>query len=406
MPFVEKISKGLTKQDLMLILLLKISLLLVFLKSLFAWFLWELNPYIVAAISIFFSILFCIARPSYFPLKKEIFISVLLLVLVEFYCVRGSNINGYFGTLLTTIPIIFVLLLKDTIKIDLLFFLTSAIALILFVSLCAWILFLAGVQLPYSVVNFNDGQYWYNNYFFFLYNLNPSEIIPRFSGIFLEPGHLGVITSFLLFANHFALKRKEVLVLLVVTIFTFSLAAYLLLAISISVFLLMKSKKPFFYFALWLSFILIGYYFFVTLNHGDNIVNNLIIERLQVVDGDLAGNNRFSSSMDSYFEGFLKSDNLYTGISNSKYESLDLGPNAGYKVFFLQNGILGTSLLFLFYLSLVFSNKSKEALFFLFVYVLAFFQRSYALWECELLIFITAVSLFKTMDGKKKYGSN
>jgi hypothetical protein len=401
-----KVFDVLKRQDYFLLYLLKIGILLVFLKSLFSWFLWELSPYLIGSISIFFCGLYWMVRPSYFPLKKRIFVAIMLLIIVEFYCVRGSNLNGYIGVLLMTIPIIFVLLLKDTMKIDLLWFLTSAMALILLVSMFAWILFLAGVQFPYTKVNFNDGQYWYNNYYFFLYNLNPSEIIPRFSSIFLEPGHLGMITSFLLFANHFAIKRKEVLVLLVVTIFTFSLAAYLLLTISVSVFLLMKSKKPILYFTVWLGFLMIGYYFFNTLNNGNNIVNNLIIERVQVVDGDLSGNNRFSSSMDSYFEDFLKSDNVYTGIGNTKYELLNLGPNAGYKVFFLQYGILGTSLLFLFYLSLVFSSKSKEAAFFLIVYILSFSQRAYALWACELLIFITAVSLFKINKSKNKFGSN
>jgi hypothetical protein len=302
--------------------------------------------------------------------------------------------------MLTTIPLIFVLLLKDTIKIDILRFITSALAWILFVSLCAWILFLAGVVLPNTVINFNEGQYWYNNYYFFLSNLNPSEILARFSGIFLEPGHLGMITSFLLFASCFDLKRKEVMVLLAVTIFTFSLAGYLLLAFSASVFLLMRSKNPILYFAIWIGCLIIGYYSFSSLNHGDNIVNNLIIERLQIVDGELAGNNRFTNSMDSYFEDFLKSDNFFAGLGNAKYELLNLGPNAGYKVFLLHNGLLGTGLLFLFYLSLVLNYKTELSLFFLAVYIIGFLQASYALWDCEILIFIIAMPLFNSLRIK------
>jgi hypothetical protein len=267
-------------------------------------------------------------------------------------------------------------------------------------------LFLTGVQLPYSVVNFNNGQYWYNNYYFFLYDLNPYFVIPRFSGIFLEPGHLGMITSLLLYANHFNLRRKEVLVLLVATIFTFSLAAYILLIISISIFLFLKSKKPVLYIALWFVFLIIGNNFFTKLNNGDNIVNNLIIERLQFDNGNLSGDNRFSGSMDSYFEGFLKSDDVYTGIGTTKYELLNLEANAGYKVFLVQQGIIGTSLLLFLYLSLVFTSKSKESAFFLLIYILSFSQRAYALWACELLIFITAVSSFETKVSNKKYGSN
>jgi hypothetical protein len=392
---MEMVSNILKKQDFILLSLLKISLLLVFLYSMFAWFLWEPGPATIGSISIVYCVLYLITRPSFFPLKKGSLMVILLLILVRFYCVRGTNINGYIEELLTTLPIVFVILLKDTLKIDLLRFITSAMALILFVSLCAWILFLAGVQFPYSVVNFNDGQYWYNNYYLFLYDLNPYFTIPRFSAIFLEPGHLGMITSLLLYANRFEIRRKEVLVLLVSTIFTFSLAAYILLIISVTVFLLLRSKKPAFYMTLWIVLLITGYYFFANHNNGNNIVNNLIIERLQFDNRNLSGDNRFSESMDSYFVDFQKGGNLYTGIGLIKYESLNLGANAGYKVFLIRNGVIGTSLLFLFYLSLVLYNKSKEAAFLLLIYILSFAQRAYALWDCELLIFITAMALFK-----------
>lgn len=394
----------LKKQNYILLYLLKISLLLVFLKSLFVWFLWELSPYIVGSISIFFCVLYRIGRPSSFQLKKGNLIAILLLMLVEIYCVRSSNIKGYIGVLLMIMPIIFVLLLKDKIKIDLLRFLTSSIALFLFVSLCGWILFLAGVPLSFSVVNFNNGQYWYNNYYLFLYNLSPFALIPRFSGIFLEPGHLGMITSFLLYANHFDLKRKEVLALLVATIFTFSLAAYILLIISVSVFLFFKSKRPLLYIALWFVIIIVGYNFFTLFNNGDNLVNNLVIDRLQIVDGDLAGNNRFSRSMDSYFDNFLKSDDVYTGIGTTRYADLKLGANAGYKVFLVQYGIIGTALLFLFYLSLVFQYRTELSVLFFVVYILSFLQASYALWGCELLIFITALPAFNSLQIKRING--
>ena len=56
----------------------------------------------------------------------------------------------------------------------------------------------------------NDGQYFYDNYYFFLFNNDTDRLpIPRFSSIFLEPGHLGMITTFLIYANQFDLKGKK-----------------------------------------------------------------------------------------------------------------------------------------------------------------------------------------------------
>jgi hypothetical protein len=309
--------------------------------------------------------------------------------------VKEGNAFGYIGILLTAMPVLFILLLRDSIKIKLLQSITSALALVLFISLFFWLLFLFGLPIPHSRINFNDGQYWFDNYYFFLSNLNNFYGIPRFSSIFIEPGHLGIITSFLLYANKFELRRKEVLILFIATLFTLSLAAYLLLIISAFVFVLLKSKKPTSSLILLFCLLTAGYYFSLSFNNGSNVVNNVIIERLQYNNGDIVGNNRFSSTMDSYFEEFIRSDNVYIGIGNTKYKYMDLGANAGYKVFLVQYGIIGTLLLFLFYLSLIMEYKSKLAIWFLFIYSLSFLQASYALWASELIIFITAMPLLK-----------
>jgi hypothetical protein len=379
------------KQKQFLFFLFKISILIVFLRSLNAWFLWELSPFITGSISILFCTLFLSVNKSFYSLKIEKLISVFILLIVEFYCIRNSNLKGYIGAFLITMPIIFVLLLIDEIKVDLLRFITLFCSILLFISLFAWLLFIVGVKLPYSVVNFNNGQYWYNNYYFFLYDLNPLVVIPRFSSVFLEPGQLGIITIFLLFANHFNYRRREVWVLFIVTIFTFSLAAYILLIISVVIFIFIKTRKPIVYLTIWLILLTTGYIFFNSQNDGNNVINNLIISRLQIEYGNLAGNNRFSPEMDSYFDDFLKSDKFYTGVGIEDYEKLNLGANAGYKLFMVQYGLIGTLLLLIFYIVLVYKYSSKFSFFLFIVYLLSFLQASYALWECELLIFICSI---------------
>jgi len=403
MQYMLKASEFLNKQDKILFFLLKTSLLLVFLHSMNAWFLWKITPAIAGAISFVFCFLYLITRPSLFSTRQIFILSIFILVIVRLYVIRDANINAYIEVFIRSSPLALIILLAYEKKIELLRFITSTLGLLLFVSLLAWICFLAGCNLPHSSIEYNNGQYWFDNYYLFIHDLNPYFVIPRFSSVFLEPGHLGMITSFLLFANRFELKRIEVIILLIATLFTFSLAAYILLFISVMFFLLVRTKKPLIYLSLFVVFLLIGYQFFSQYNNGNNIVNNLIIERLRIEDQSLAGDTRYSELMDSYYNEFIYSDKVFTGIGFNKYEKLNLGANAGYKVFIVQNGILGTLLLIFLYISFILYHPSIEIILLLLVYALSFLQRAYALWECELIIFILAVAMYKTKEIKQHY---
>lgn len=380
--------------------LFKFGLLLLFLQSMYAWFLWEQFVFIVILVA-GLSALFALSSKDVFALKKSNIITILILVVIQFYMVRDMNINAFIAAVLRICIISIVLLLNDQIKIDLLNFFTKAFAVLLSISLLAWIIFLIGIPLPHSSISFNAGQYWYNNYYLFLEDLKPFIIVSRFSSVFLEPGQLGMITAFFLYANRFELKRKTVMIIFIATLFTFSLAAYLLLLISASAYIIISSKKPMRNFILWCLFLSSIYFYFSNLNGGNNIVNNLIIERLYIENGDLAGNNRFSSFMDNYFDSFVKSADIYTGIGAVKYQMFNLGPNAGYKVFIVQYGIIGTLLVFLFYISVVLNYKSRLSIIFLVVYILCFIQAAYPLWECELLLFIIAMPVLYTFNEKE-----
>jgi hypothetical protein len=380
--------------------LYKFSLLILFLQSMFAWFLWD-QLILVLLISFSFTFFFVLTNKGILNFKKSYIIPIVLLGIIQLYVVRDMNVNALISALLRIFILSIVLILNDQIKIDLLNYFTKAFAILLSISLFAWIIFLFGINLPYTHADFNAGQYWFNNYYFFLDNLSPFEIFRRFSSVFLEPGQLGVITAFFLYANKFELKRKTVLIIFIATLFTLSLAAYLLLLISVSAYVLISSRKPMWNFILWCLCLFSIYVYFSNLNNGANIVNNLILERLYIEDGDLTGNNRFSSDMDRYFDSFVRSADFYTGIGAAKYQMLNLGPNAGYKVYIVNHGIIGTLFVFLLYLLVALNYKSKLSIIFLVVYILCFIQAAYPLWECELLIFITAMPLLKTFQKKE-----
>jgi len=379
----------------------KYSLLLLFLQSLFAWFLWGQLVGIIILCVVVTSFFAFTSGSSVYSLKKANLIPIFFIIIIQLYVVRDQNTNALIAALLRIIIIAIIILLNDKIKNDLFQFLTKSFSVILAISVFSWILFLIGIPIPYFETVFGDEQYLFRNYYFFLYNhMDDLLPVPRFSSIFLEPGQLGMMTSFFLCANRFELKRKEVLVIFVATVFTFSLAAYVLLLISASVYLTLYSKKPIRNFILWGSFLLLFYSFFSNYNNGDNVINSYILERLQSDNGKIAGDNRFSEEMDFYFKRFINSNDFALGIGSVQYEKLFLGANAGYKVFLIQYGIFGTLLIFLFYLMVVLGKPTKMAWILFLVYILCFLQAAYPLWECELILFITAIPFFKFNNQK------
>jgi len=380
--------------------LYRYSLLILLLNSLYAWFLWGTNIF-----SIFFaflvSILFYAKSKSSFCFKDTLFSLVLLLAIIEFYEVRYGNLNASIAAVLRITILTFVLALKDQIKIDLFHFFTKAIAWILAISLIGWILYLTGVNLAYSKVIFSDDLYsFYNYYFFILIQYSANMPIPRFSGVFLEPSYLGMIASMLIIANRFDLKKMAVWVFILATIFSFSLSAFIILIIILVIFLLMNSKRPL------LNIILMGslfgaiVYLLLNQNNGNNIFNFYITERLKWEDGNIVGYNRYSDFMDIFYERFMNSNDKYFGIGIPNYQLLAGMANAGYKVFLVTNGIVGTFLVFLFYISVVLRNRSNMAWIFFITYFLIFLNAAYPLMECQLLIFITAMPVFKEIKQK------
>ena len=384
--------------------LFKWGVLLLFLQSMFIWFLWD-QQILFIIICLFLTLIFFYNRKqSVFSIKRANIIPVLLILVIQIYVVRDQNINGLILALIKTILISSFIILNDKIKIYLFRFLTKSIAVIMAISVFAWILYLLDVPLPYFEISFNENQYTFDNYYFFLHNhIDMLLPYPRFSSVFLEPGQLGMILSFLLLSNRFELKRKEILIIFISLLFTFSLAAYVMLFISATVYLISLSKKPFRNFIIWGSFLFLIYSFSNNYKNGENLVNLFVFERLQIDNGKLAGDNRNSEDLDVYFKKFVNSADFSTGLGKEKYIELYLGSNAGYKVFILQYGIIGTFLVLLFYLFIVLGKSTKMAWILFLVYILCFIQAAYPLWDCQLILFITAIPFFKSHNLKIKY---
>ena len=217
----------------------------------------------------------------------------------------------------------------------------------LIISILFFFLHFIGVNLPN--VSVERGNYSYTNFFFFL--LDDRELwnilIPRFHSVFLEPGHMGTTIIMLLATQIGKWKKWYNVVLFVALLMSFSLAAYCLGVMLLFLRLWMLRRKIVLKVLGLVSFlgIIVGGSF--VYNDGDNMLNNLIVMRLEVSDtgDDFKGNNRVSEDFEKEFESFLGSSDVLFG-REMDYEGWG---NSGYRVYIYDYGMAGFALFLLFY---------------------------------------------------------
>ena len=350
--------------------------------SLYPWFLWPVYRYyqIFAAFIVFLAL--CISHTMKNPLFNEPGWIPPLLFYVMFQVfaamVAKSNVNAY------VILSFNILLYMSLFRIDryllaqLMTFLTKTMAILLIVSILWYMLFLMGFGLPSFDVEFKDGEYYYTNYYFFLLDDRfMNVIIPRFHSVFLEPSYLGTATVMLLMTQYGRWKKWYNIVLIIATLMTFSLEAYILFFILVFLNLWIMNKHVFakaFLSVFFVVMIVVGSFFY---NDGDNLINQLIVLRLEVEDGELAGDNRVGENFQKEFDNLITSSDIIFGrgaFDETQYQE----GNSGFKVFLFSYGIFGLLLVLLVHFLSVRNAKNKKMVITAFTIIaLDFIARAY-----------------------------
>lgn len=320
------------------------------------------------------------------------FPSIFIFILITLYISISGNLNGFINNICLCLVVSSFILIPIENKTRFFNFFTSYFTYLVLISLIGYILFMFGIHMSPLRLIFGENVYDFDDYIIFLIIHNPYtiEIFPRFQGLFLEPGHLGTIIPFILFGYGFNLKRnKKLIILLIALILTFSLASYVLALIGYLL-INIKSKKIFIFIPI-LLFLL-----FLSVN-SDNLINELILSRIDFESGSI-DNNRTTVIFDNKFTEFINDrNNLLLGIGVEEYSKLLwIKGAAGYKVFIYKFGLIGLILLSSFYLTIT-KNSSKKYFhyYLLAIYVISFYQRDYALWLIQIIIFISIISYLK-----------
>ena len=331
--------------------------------SLTPWPLWIVFPYVgvIAAMPILLSYLMSHTLGVPLFTRKDFVLPALtctICVAVMAFLGR-KNAMGFLGDAFSLVVFfsLFTLNQKDLLKVG--DALSKSMGFIVLLSIIAFVLHLMGFPLPHFPIGFPYGDYTFENYIFFLIDDRVSDIlIPRFHSIFLEPSHMSMACVALLLTQIKKWKKWYNKSMLAAIVFSFSLAGYVFLVILYFASSWIRNKSIVKQITVFASVIAVVIAISLVYNDGDNMVNQLILQRLEVSDdGKLAGDNRVTESFDGIYRDFISSDKFLYGEGLIKYEKYSEGGNAGYKVFLFCYGLISLFFVILFFLAFAHTSK-------------------------------------------------
>lgn len=232
------------------------------------------------------------------------------------------------------------------------------------------------------------------------------DSIGRFSSIFLEPGYLGTMLSFILYALRYDFSKWYNKVLLITLILSFSLAGYIITLIGYVCIIIFErhSYKRLLFFL----FLVLAVYNTATIyNNGDNYINKVVFSRLQYdEDKGIVGNNRTGEGTDFYYNKAIKDGDIWLGLGAYKVGKINAGSaessgyntnirGAGYKVFFVTYGVFSAICFLLFYFFMSIALCKYRIIYrntFLLLIILTFIQASYPMSSSWIFPFILGLN--------------
>lgn len=315
---------------------------------------------------------------------------VFLFVCFHFYAFLFANNLNFLGYMLALFPFCLFLISGKYWciiyqKYIFLFSITLIPSLIVY-FLVVWLDF----SLPYKEIEpINELK----NYTYFAY---PFCVIPnigigafRFCGFYDEPGVIGTIAGVFLVTNRVNLKEWKNWPILVAGIFSFSLYFYVLLLLY---FLLFSNLKMKIIFVVTVCSIIIPI-------KEDPLLEKFLFSRMEFEDGTFSGDNRTSTSFETWYQDYLASDKIFWGYGKGKSLVVDSG-GASYKHLIVDYGIV----IFLIYcMGFVFLywerfRFSKNTLLLIMVFFSLIYQRPFIFSTLYLFLLISPIY---NLDSRK-----
>lgn len=361
-----------------------------FIDSMVPWFTFNVNKLILESVAL---VLIAVVAIRFRLFSKTY--NKTLLVLFLFFCLWMARYNTFFGIINCIVHWLIlatIIRLRDEYKADLIRFITKWFGILMLISLTGYVFYLIGVPMRYTYTEFGD-SYSFDNYYFFL-----QRELFRFQGPFIEPGHLTMGLAPLLFLNKYNLKNVYVVFLFIAQILSFSLAGYISLVVGFCIISYLSNFRTVVGSVLILFFFVLGAVVFAKSYLDDEVFKILILDRLQFDEGGgLVGDDRSSYYLDQQFSKVVSSSSIITGV----YFDQELSEKgvAGFKRFFVENGLIGLILLLLSYFSVLTPIRKdkktrKEVFLFILFLLMLLYQNAYPSWYFVTIPLICSAAFF------------
>ena len=388
--------------------ILYFCIFMLFILSMKLWIGWNGMDIIIYSAILLVLLLLTLSGKIQLQYSKRSMISLICLYLGISYIHKSP-----FGlqNLLMTALYGYILFIKDIDKIHCFYHITKWFAYLMVPSLIVYWLVQLHILSPIGMMPYAFGEDIFlrnpdycirENYIFYMYAPNYYGI--RFNGPFVEPGHLGMMSAFLLFCNKFDFSKKHNIINFVALIFSFSLAGYILAFISyIMIRFYMGLLEPRKFIIYFFSFFLVMFFSY-QLTKDNVLFQELIINRMEEdEERGFSGNNRASIEMTEYYDHMWESEDvglIMSGLDeqdwNDLVESEGGFTGTGIIVAMVRRGLLGIMAMMLFYIVFLSYSRDKRFVFMAFVFVfLMFCQRTYPFWFSWIICYAYGITLFE-----------
>lgn len=395
-----------------------------------AWFTWPLDDegnksvtLIITIIGSLISYLYAKANNLKFKYDTHIFIGICVFCIINAIYITPTLLG--FGRMIIKFFPLFILIFDKEHAERNIISVSRILSVLLIISMAMHFYIMRYGRFPTIPIQYPGQElYLFQNYFVILKGVTYEGDGLRFHSVFLEPGYMGTMISFLLYAAKYDFKKWYNITLLIALLLSLSLAGYVVTFIGI---LLYRWSKGFslikvfpIAMGLMLSYIIVKSY-----NDGKNAINENILMRLEFdSEKGITGNNRVGQGTDFYYEQAVNDGSFIWGIGNEKISKINGGKGwekegkyemqirgAGYKIFILKFGIVAALIYLIFYYLMgpsVCKNTAtqKYMLGFLLLIIITFIQASYPSSFSWLIPYLLASSSLDSQAKKIRMSNN
>ncbi len=348
------------------------------------WVLWYI-PY--TELSFIFCLLLFLTKKKYISgafKRGALAVSLLFLMYCLFPLARGGFHGSNVIYILCFIAALTVTFEESQLTIEVI---SKFLGIVVGVSVVTWLFHMTVRELPVigtiDLSTMKGCPTLMENYFFFVQNASSRSF--RFYSIFDEPGVLGTLGAYILYANKYDFKKWYNLSLLIGCLCTMSMAFY---ALSLAGLLYTNARSRSTIIITALVFGIIIYFAYDFLKEYDDF-NSLIIDRMLNLSESI--DKRTNIDVNDFYDRMSLIDYLF-GIGAASLVEKGLNTGSSYKMFIIENGMLALAVLVYAYFKLNKKN-TKRVLVFVALFWASFLQRPTAFNGWQMLVYACIVTM-------------